>query len=212
MGEAGMSELHARPTRTVVDVSGLPDVAFGPKDADWWGTIGFMVIEGSTLALCAVTYFYLGRRFETLPPGATPLPDLVLPTVNLVVLLASLVPATFTRRAARRLDQPAVQRSLAIGLVIMTAAVVLRFLEFRALHVRWDENAYGSITWFTLGFHYTLLLANLVESAVILAILLFGPREHRIFSDVADDAVYWFFVVLVWVPLYAIIFLTPRFT
>ncbi|HET9983901.1 MAG TPA: cytochrome c oxidase subunit 3 [Longimicrobiales bacterium] len=206
-----MSQAHGPPTRAVVDVSALPDVAFGPGDPDWWGTVGFMVIEGATLALCAGTYFYLGRRFDTLPPGATPLPDVLLPTLNLVLLLASLVPAAFTLRAARRLDRPAVERSLAVGLLVMTAVVALRFFEFGSLHTRWDENAYGSITWFTLGFHFTLLLVNLVESAVIFAILRRGPREHRIFSDVADDAFYWFFVVLVWVPLYVIIFLTPRF-
>ncbi|MBX6364717.1 MAG: cytochrome c oxidase subunit 3 [Gemmatimonadetes bacterium] len=197
--------------RAVIDVSGLPDVAFGSKNAVWWGTLGFMLIEGSTLAICAVTYFYLRRNFDPFPPGATPPPDLPLPTLSLLALLASLAPATLTSRAAKRFDAAGVRRWLAVGLVVMTAAVVLRALEFPALNTRWKSDAYGSIAWFTLGFHLSLLVVNLAESVVIAAIFFLGRAERKHFSDAADDACYWFFVVLVWVPLYVTVYLTPRF-
>jgi hypothetical protein len=32
----------------------------------------------------------------------------------------------------------------------------------------------------------------------------------RMLSDTADIALYWYFLVLVWVPLYAMIYLLPR--
>ena len=38
-------------SRTALDVSALPDHAFGHKGLIWWGTIGFMVIEGSMFVI-----------------------------------------------------------------------------------------------------------------------------------------------------------------
>ena len=61
-----------RRTRTVLDVSKLPDIAFGPADIVWWGTLGFVVIEGFTLVLCAAVYLYLTQNFATWPPQGTP--------------------------------------------------------------------------------------------------------------------------------------------
>ena len=51
-----------RQTRAVDDVAHLPDSAFGHRDLMWWGTVGFMVIEGFTLALGAVVIPSAGPR------------------------------------------------------------------------------------------------------------------------------------------------------
>ena len=106
--------------RGVMDLRGLPDVVFGPRDIMWWGTLGFVLIEGFTLVLCAAAYVYVTQNFPTWPPQNTPLPSVVAPTVQVVVMLTSLVPATWTARAARRYDLGAVR----IGLVIATAFAV----------------------------------------------------------------------------------------
>src|ERR687896_613093 len=57
-----------RTTRAVADVRSLPRTVFGHRALMWWGTLGFIVIEGTTLFICAVTYFYLRRNFSTWPP------------------------------------------------------------------------------------------------------------------------------------------------
>jgi hypothetical protein len=44
-----------RPVRAVLDVSRLPTVVFGHRASTWWGTIGFMLIEGTTLSLVAAS-------------------------------------------------------------------------------------------------------------------------------------------------------------
>ena len=40
-----------KPLRPVASVAGLPTVTFGPRSIMWWGTLGFMTIEGWTTAL-----------------------------------------------------------------------------------------------------------------------------------------------------------------
>ena len=38
-----------------------------------------------------------------------------------------------------------------------------------------------------------------------------GPVEERRFVDVSEKSVYWYLVVLAWLPIYAVIYLAPRF-
>ena len=39
---------------------------------------------------------------------------------------------------------------------------------------------------------------------------LFKPVEERHFLDARLDGVFWYFIVITWVPLYAVVFLVPR--
>ena len=71
-----------RRERVVADVSRLPTVVFGERNLASWGTTGFMIIETFTLALCAVTYIYLRKNTSVWPPHGTPLPSLLLPSIN----------------------------------------------------------------------------------------------------------------------------------
>lgn len=197
-----------KPDR-LVDVSELPDSGFGPQSAAWWGTIGFIFAEATTLALCAATYIYLSRHYDTWPPGGVAPPELLLPTLSAVWLILGLVPAWLLGRAARRKDAAAVTRMLVISVAAEVVAVALRALEFTALNVRWDTNSYGSIVWWTLGLHTTLLAADLAETGAFAAIFLRGRVEEKHFADADDVAYYWRFVALSWIPLYALLYLSP---
>lgn len=196
--------------RVAIDVSRLPTTVIGAKDSTWWGTVAFMVIEGMTLAVCTVCYLYLRQNFAEWPPRPATLPDLVAPTVSVVLLLAILVPMTWADRAARRLDGGGVRVALAVAVLMTAAAVVVRWWELQALNVRWDTNAYGSAAWATLGFHSALLAVDLLETAALAAIFFVGPVEDKHFTDVTDAALYQWFLSLVYVPLYVLLFLSPR--
>src|ERR1043166_1791087 len=193
------------------DASTLPVVTFGARSLLWWGTLGFMVIEGWTLAICAGTYLYLRMEATRWPPAAVPLPGLGMSTANVGLMLLSLGPMWWTGRAARRLDR----RQARAGLLICGSFGVLflfvRWLEFLNLNVSWQANGYGSIVWTILGMHTTLIVVELAELLGVIVIL-FGRRVPvRIMSDVADVGLYWWFMVLSWIPLYLLIDVLPRF-
>jgi heme/copper-type cytochrome/quinol oxidase subunit 3 len=88
--------------------------------------------------------------------------------------------------------------------------LIVRALEFNSLNTRWDNDAYGSIVWLTIGFHTTLLLVDFLESFFIGLIFWIGPIEEKHFVDADDDAYYWYFMVASWVPLYFLLYLSPR--
>ncbi len=192
-----------------VDVSGLPTTTFNHRSLAWWGTLGFMVIEGTTLFIGVVAYFYLSRNFQTWPPEHTMRPSVLWPTIQVLVLLASLIPTVLADRAAYRIDLPKLRQWLLVMLVFEVGAVVIRWQEFLSLNVRWDSNAYGSAAWTLVGLHTTLLLADLFETAVLTVILFSSRRLDRHYSDATDVTFYWYFLVAAWVAIYVIVYLSP---
>ncbi|HYF40153.1 MAG TPA: cytochrome c oxidase subunit 3 [Gemmatimonadales bacterium] len=200
-----------RPVRLVADVRALPRTVFGHRALMWWGTLGFIIIEGTTLVICAVSYFYLRRNYSTWPPEHIYRPDLLIPTIQVALMLASIIPMRAVERASMRLDVGKVRRGLVICSVLIVVMAILRIFEFRALNVRWDTSAYGSVAWATLVAHGSLLFLEVAETLAI-TVLMFGRRvEERDLSGVYDNAFYWYFLTAAWLPLYVIVFLSPYF-
>jgi heme/copper-type cytochrome/quinol oxidase subunit 3 len=197
--------------RAAIDVSRLPTFAFGSRAVTWWSVWGFLIVEGTMLALCFVTYFYLLDRVTDWPPPPIALPDLAVPTINLFIILLSALPMYLLSRAAKRLDVRAVIFWLVVCDAVGVLFVTIRFFEFNALNVYWDTNAYGSIVWTIIVIHTFHLVAEVVEIIVITVILATGHTEPKYLVDATDNALYWYFIVGVWVPCYALIFLAPRF-
>jgi len=89
--------------------------------------------------------------------------------------------------------------------------LILRVFEFPAMHIKWDQNAYGSIVWVMLGLHTTHILTDLGETVVLTSLMFTRHGDNaRRFGDVDDNAMYWNFVVLTWLPMYVCLYWVPR--
>ena len=199
-----------RSIRPVLDVSRLPTVVFGHRNATWWGTIGFMLIEGTTLALVAASYLYVRKNYQAWPPERTPFPDLLIPTIQLVVMLVSCVPAYLAKRSALRLDRSSTALWLWVSAAFGLAILVLRWFELQALNTRWDSHAYGSVAWSVLGFHGTLLILDIFDTLGLAYLMSTGRASARHYPATTDNTDYWMFIMAAWVPLYILVFLSPR--
>jgi heme/copper-type cytochrome/quinol oxidase subunit 3 len=195
--------------RLTLDVSALPDHAFGHQGLIWWGTVGFMVIEGSMFAMALITYFVLRTRVTEWPPSL-PDPDATIGTVNTVLMLASLVPNQLTKTAAEKYDLRKVRWLLLVCLAFGIAFVVLRAFEFASLNCSWNSNAYGSIVWTLLGLHTVHVVTDVGDSSVLAALMFTAHAEPKRFVDVSENALYWYFVVASWIPIYLVIYFAPR--
>ena len=198
------------PRRVVLDVSQLPAHVFGRRDMMWWGTLGFMIIEGFTLVLCAAAHVYLRKNFSAWPPEGTPLPSLVVPTIQVGFMLVSLFASARLAKAAQRFDLAKTRAWLTVDGTFGAIFVGLRVWELtRSLNVRWDANAYGSAQWLVVGAHGTLVAIAFAETVGMALIFWSGPIEKKHFSDASDIAFYGWFIVLSWLPLYVLCFLLP---
>jgi cytochrome c oxidase subunit III len=192
-----------------IDVSALPGYAFGHRSIMWWGGASLMLMEGAMFALLIVAYLYLKGRAPHWPPGYFA-PVLFWGTVNTGILLASTIPNHFAKAAAERLDLRRLQLWMCVALVFGVAFVTIRVFEFRSLNVWWDSNAYGSVVWTLLGFHTLHLVTDVLDSIVLTVLLFVGPLQESHFTDASENALYWYFVVISWIPVYAVIYLAPR--
>jgi cytochrome c oxidase subunit III len=195
--------------RPVENVAELPTYAFGPRMTTWWGTLAFVALEGMGFALAAGAYLYLAWLNPQWPLSAAP-PGLLWASLATLVFLLSLLPNHKAEANAKRENLPRVRRDLVIMSLVGLGLLVLRFFEFGTLHVRWDDNAYGSLVWTLLGLHTVHLLTDVGDTLVLTALMFTRHGRGKRFSDVEDNAFYWVFVVLAWLPIYALIYWAPR--
>jgi cytochrome c oxidase subunit III len=197
------------PRAGAIDVSQLPSFAFSHRSPMWWGTLGMMAIEGTVFALAVAVYFYLRSHSATWPMTAPP-PDLLWGTLNTAIMLASAIPNHLAKQAGERYDVPGVRLWIIVGLLFGAAFITVRAMEFAALNVRWDSNAYGSIVWTLLGLHTVHMVTDWLDTLVLGVLFFTGPLEGKRFVDVSENSMYWYFVVWAWIPIYLVIYWGAR--
>jgi len=207
--EATPASIPAVRKGDALDVSELPSYGFAHRSLMWWGNAGMMTIEGVAFGFMVVIYFYLRDIARVWPDAGSP-PDLLWGTVNLGVILASAVPNYLAQRAAQDRSLPRVRTWLYVCSLFGIALSVVRWFEFTALNVRWDDGAYGSVVWVLLGFHSFNLVTDVLDTFVLTAVTYSKPVEGKRFVDIAENCGYWYFVVLTWIPIYAVIYFGAR--
>ena len=193
-----------------VDAAALPALINGRDAPIWWGIVGLIVVESVVFSALIASYFYLGFGQPEWPVPGVKDPDLLLPGIGTAALLASSVSMHYADSSIKKDDA----RSLLIGLVIsvLLAGVFLglKAWEYSDKEFRWDSHSYGSIVWLVIFFHSTHVVSLLLKTVVVAVLSWRGffDRNNRI--AVTVNGFYWHFVVAVWIPLFATLYLSPR--
>jgi cytochrome c oxidase subunit III len=197
------------PPRFMGDLAHLPPHAHSHRSLTWWGMMGLIAIEGTAFVLAIATYLYLANQVPQWPPHKL-LPSPGYGTVFTVLTLASFVPNMWLNRKAEQEQLRPVQ----IGLIVMTligfVLVAIRYLEFTSMHVAWSDSAYGSIVITLLGLHTVHLLTDLFDTIVLMVLMFTRHARGRRYVDVAENAIYWNFVVYAWPPIYVLLYFMPK--
>jgi cytochrome c oxidase subunit 3 len=204
-----VSTLEKDKDKVLLDVSKLPTFGFGHRSPMWWGTMCLVAIESTVFALAIMSYFYLRSHAGAWPMSGLP-PDLLWGTLNTAIMVGSMVPNHFAKRAAERLDLKKVRLWMSVCMLVSVAFLAVRVLEFTTLNTHWDSDAYGSIVWMLMALHTTHLITDAYDSLVLTVLMFTGPLEGKRFVDVSENAGYWYFVVLSWIPIYAVIYWGAR--
>jgi cytochrome c oxidase subunit 3 len=205
--------------RAVIDVSELPSATMDHRSTIWWGNLMLLCIETMMFALLVGAYFYIRQNFYEWPPPKVhdppaiyhAVPLLTVPTINLVLLLMSCIPMAWVDRACLKHNQMSVTLGLVVVILCGAAVIIFRFLEFHSLLFKWNENAYASAVWTILGMHLLHLFTGTLEFALLLSWLLLKDMDVKHARDIRVTATYWYWIAGVWLVLYAIVYLSPRF-
>lgn len=198
--------MSARPT---IDVSHLPASTFGSRDPLWWGVAGLMAIEGTVFALLWVAYLYVRRNVTPWPPTPIPSTTQWLAAGEVTLLLLSVLPMHHNNVSAKRSNLRGMRWGLALATVCGLALLVVRGFLLAGLPFRWDSSVHGSVVWMLVGLHTVHVLTGCVENLVFIVLLLRGPVEEKHLVDANVGGLYWYFVVVGWLPSWALLFLDP---
>lgn len=194
----------------VLDVSELPPYTHGSRGALWWGFAGMIAIEATVFTAFIASYLYLKMSATAWPPMPEKPPELLLPTINTVILIGSSIALFWAEKGIEKGDQRRLSIGLLVSLLLGTIFLVLKVIEYSKVPYRWDSHAYGSIIWTIIGFH-SAHVASVVLKTIVVDVLAwrgYFNRERRL--GVTVNGLYWHFVVGIWIPLYITIYWVPR--
>jgi cytochrome c oxidase subunit III len=198
-----------KPPRVIDDLASVKTYGFGFKSLWGWGLLGFMLVEAMALLIAAAAYIYLMTQAQTWPLASLP-PELHVGAIFTLILLASQWPSFLLDKAAHRRDARAVRRGMILMSLVGIVLMVVRAFEFANLNTRWDEDAYGSIVWALMVLHTAHVLTDLADTIVLTVFVHTHPIPPERFSHVEDNCSYWVFVVLLWLPVYLLVYWAPR--
>lgn len=196
-------------TPRFINVAELPSIAFLHRSVVFWAAVGAIMMEGTMFALLIASYYYARLGVDVWPPPGTRTMGVTLPTVELVLLLISVLPSYWSSEAAKKNDIPKARRQLALNLLLVLAAMAVRAYEWSSFDFNWKANIEASIVWMMLSLH-TFEVAVDVALTLFLIVVSLTPRfndTHR--KGIDFDSITWYFLVGIWVPMYATIFLAP---
>ncbi|HSH46318.1 MAG TPA: cytochrome c oxidase subunit 3 [Longimicrobiales bacterium] len=194
----------------VLDVGQLPTRPSGSDAPEWWGIVSLVVIEGTVFTAAIASYFHLKLQNAQWPPPAIGAPDLLLPTLNTVLLVLTAVPAWLGVRGIRRgTDRPA-RVAMPIGILMLMVFLAVKVYEYAGKPWGVATHAYGSMVMLMSGLHMAHVAALIIKTGVIYQYLRSGRIEPERPAPLESNAIYWYFVIAIWVPLYATIYLSPR--
>ncbi|HWL65823.1 MAG TPA: heme-copper oxidase subunit III [Actinomycetota bacterium] len=191
----------------------LPHHASGPRAYGWWGMVWLIATEATLFAALIATYFFLRfRSGPQWPPGDIPAPELELPLIMSAILLASSIPVHFAEAGIKKGSQARLRWGLLAGFLL--GAIFFGV----TVGIEWPEklaeftprtNVYGSLFFTITGFHLSHVLVGLLISAWAQVRAWNGAFDADKHLTVQNFAMYWHFVDVVWVAVFATIYLSP---
>lgn len=194
----------------VIPKERLPILLSGTQAPLWWAMILLVVIETTVFTTLFSSYFYLRFTVPDWPPEDIPNPDLLLPIINTGVLAASSVAVYWGSSGIKKGNQRRLKWGVGIGVALEVVFLVIKIFLSQGIGYGWTDHAYGSI-FFTINRLHTmhvLVAILLASSAEVLALRGHFTEERRLGIQAIN--IYWQFVAVIWIPVFFVLFLVPR--
>jgi cytochrome c oxidase subunit 3 len=178
-------------------------------------SVGTIVWLSSELMFFAALFaMYFSIRASSIGPGlwAEETAKLNLPyaSVFTFILVASSVTCQMGVFAAERGDVYGLRRWFALTFVMGLIFVLGQAFEYRTLvheGIKINENGYGSMFYLTTGFHGLHVAGGLIAFLFMMARSAMGRFTPAQATSAIVVSYYWHFVDVVWIGLFAMIYL-----
>jgi heme/copper-type cytochrome/quinol oxidase subunit 3 len=171
-----------------------------------FGTVVFLASESMVFAALLAAYYYLRGSNTQWPPPGTEL-DAGGMAIGTALLAFGSVTMAVAQAGAMRGGRVVARTMLTLTIAAAIAFLWLEWNDWHSANFHIADNAYATVYFVLTGTHFAHVLAGVALLAAV-AIFLREPaftREHH--AGVEAVAYYWHFVFVVWLALYATIFL-----
>jgi heme/copper-type cytochrome/quinol oxidase subunit 3 len=197
--------------RRTLDVSDLATFSISSKTPLWWGQLFMAFIEGTMFCILIAMYFYIRLSVDMWPPPGVQLPTKVLPAICLGLLILSCAGSYIASEAAKEGNRAGMLFGLVLNMGLGCLGMGARAMDWGLWNFKWTTGAYGSITWAIVFLHTLDIVADLIFTFVLTLLVARGRTGPRVRLGVHVDSVVWYFLVLIWIPLYVVVFWGPYF-
>ncbi|MFN7179574.1 cytochrome c oxidase subunit 3 [Hyphomonas sp.] len=150
------------------------------------------------------------ERFKQFPPAdVTTFDPFHLPLMNTLVLLLSGTTVTWAHHALAHGNMKSAKLGLWLTIILGLGFTALQVLEYSHAGFTYDGTLYGSAFFMATGFHGAHVVIGTIFLIVCLIRMYAGnltPKKHLGFEFAAW---YWHFVDVVWLFLFAFVYVTP---
>ena len=178
--------------------------------------LGMLLFIGSEVMFFAglfAAYFNVRAATPAWPPGeaAEFIDPVLLPIFVTIILVASSFTMQYAVSGIRRGNRTAMNRALIVTLLLGVIFLILQVYDYIELvsHHGFGINSgiYGTLFYTMTGFHGAHVFGGVVGISVILLRGLQGQFSARHHVAVEAVSAYWHFVDVVWIALFATIYL-----
>jgi cytochrome c oxidase subunit 3 len=192
-----------------------PEAEAGPTN-EYLGIVLFIVSEAIMFGAFFAQYFYnriLSPEWPNptgLPPGFERVPAFPLPVILTVLLVASGFTAHNAQTAIRRDDRDAFQGWLIVTILLGVGFLAGQAYEYSLLMFREgftpSSGIYGTAFFSLTGLHGLHVTAGVTVLIGVLIRAFMGHFSSRSHFGVEGSVLYWHFVDVVWLALYATLY------
>jgi len=186
----------------------LPVGKAGFRTSGWWGMLGLIATEASLFAYLFFSYFYL-QSLSTQPWPPSGLPPLRYSIPTTVALLISAGTMWWAEHSIRLAKPPGLRIGLLVTLLLGVLYIILQFLDWKIEPFVLNADAYSSLFFIITAFH---VVHAVVGVLILLGMLLWSATGHispQRYVPNSVAAMYWYFLVLVWVAIFITLYLLP---
>jgi cytochrome c oxidase subunit I+III len=212
---------HAPEEKEVVDPvkarefearHGIPVNGAGSDHISWWAMLVIILILAVLLSNFLFSYFYLRLNSDVWSSSGIAAPDLTIPVISTLLMLASAVPVWWALRGIRKNNRSQLLLGLAATLLLGIVFVALQVWSYTQLPFSWQDHAFGSL-FYTISAFY--LIVAFIGLGVLAAVLFWAWRNHyndRHTVAVRNAEAYWWGAVAMWLAVFATLYAVPYLT
>ena len=144
------------------------------------------------------------------PPGVETFDPFHLPLINTLILLLSGTTVTWAHHAIQHGDREGTRNGLVITVLLGFIFSLLQAYEYSTAGFSFSGSLYGASFFMATGFHGAHVIIGTIFLFVCLLRILGGGMSAKKHIGFEAAAWYWHFVDVVWLFLFAFVYVTPK--